>query len=115
MQVWPVSQGTPDPGPPVLHRQRPTAWSPAANVYGNDAEPYRRNGRNYALCDLSNQTTGELALQAYDLATGACVDAAGSWSFLAPITSDVCVAGDFAVVATNGGLFTVRLDGKPLM
>ncbi|MBK7875135.1 MAG: hypothetical protein IPJ77_05205 [Planctomycetes bacterium] len=113
VQVWPIARTQPDPGAPVLHRERPPSWTPGVPVYENDAEPYVRNGHAYALCDLSNLATHELALQAYDLATGACVHVVTNTSFLHPNTMDVCVAGDFALLACNGGVWSVRLDTLP--
>ncbi|MFO1008875.1 MAG: hypothetical protein U1F29_02295 [Planctomycetota bacterium] len=113
VQAWPVARTQPDPGAPVLYRQRPSGWSATDGVYENDAEPYVHNGHAFALCDLSNLSTQELALQAYDLATGACVNATTHTSYLRPITMDVCLAGNFALVACNGGVWVVRIDGLP--
>jgi len=112
-QLWPVSQANPDPGPPQLVRRTPAAWGPSASVYQNDAEPYQQAGRNYVLADLSLLGTSQLALQAFDLATGASTDLTFSSNVVTQLTMDVSVAGSFAVVCGTGGFFVADLRGLP--
>lgn len=113
VQVWPVSAAQPNPGAPVLWQGRPPSWNPSDAVYQNDIEPYAHAGRTWALGDLTNNTTGELALQAFDIATGETKSAVLPVGSLTPNTTDVGVAGNFALVGAGGGVFIVRLDGLP--
>lgn len=113
VQVWPVSAAAPDPGAPQIFSARPPSWSALDGVYQNDVEPYARAGHTFALTDLANNTTGELALQAFDVATGAVRSVVLPAGTLFPNATDVAVAGPWALVAARGGLFSVRLDALP--
>ncbi|MBI5364672.1 MAG: hypothetical protein HZA53_15960 [Planctomycetes bacterium] len=113
VQTWPIARTQPDPAPPTLLRSSPPTWTPSDSVYENDVEPYAHAGRNFALCDLSNLSTQAIALQAYDVATGACVNAFSGSGTIRPNSQDVCVAGNFALVACRGGVLVFRIDTLP--
>lgn len=113
VQAWPISRAQPDPGSPTLHRDRPASWAQTDLVYQNDVEPFRRAGRSFALCDLSNLSTQAIALQAYDVESGQSITALSSSSTIRPNSQDVCVAGSFAIVAARHGLLVFRIDTLP--
>lgn len=113
VQVWPVSAAQPNPGAPVMWQGRPSSWNASDPVYQNDIEPFTRAGRTWALSDLTNNNTGELALLAFDIATGEMKSAVLPVGVLVPNTTDVAVAGNFALVGAGRGVFIVRIDGLP--
>ena len=73
----------------------------------------RRLGIHGQVADLANRRTHEIALQAYNLATGTWTNAFEGSAEIKANSKDIYVFRDFAFVTCHGGFFVVRLDTLP--
>lgn len=113
VDLWRIDRLHPNPSPPVRMQALPPQWGNGHEVYQNDVAPYRKNGVNYVLADLTNLSSGEIALQAYNLSTGACVNAVANYPWFTGLANDIAVSGNNAFVACRGGILIFALDGLP--